>query len=78
MLRRALLRGKMSLNHSTIGLKGVLVSLTAVIGYSVALPFLFLSGQHNFMNYLIKVFDHAGRLMAFIGINPIKESYVTE
>jgi succinoglycan biosynthesis protein ExoM len=78
MLRRALLRGKMSLNHSTIGLKGVLVSLAAVIVYSLALPLLFLSGQHHFMNYLIKVCDHAGRVMAFLGLNPIKESYVTE
>ncbi len=78
MLRRALLRGKMSLNHSTIGLKGVVVSLAAVIAYSLALPLLFLSGQHHFMNYLIKVCDHAGRLMAFLGLHPIKESYVTE
>jgi hypothetical protein len=78
MLRRALLRGKMSLNHRSIGLKGVLISAAAVPIYSITLPFLLLSGQHHFMNFLIKICDHAGRLMAFLGINPVRESYVVE
>jgi len=78
MLRRALLRGKMSLNHKTIGLKGILISAAAVPIYSLTLPFLFLTGQHNFMNFLIKTCDHAGRLLAFVGINPVREAYVVE
>ena len=78
MLRRALLRGKMSLNHKTIGLRGVLISAAAVPIYSLTLPFLLLTGQHNFMNFLIKTCDHAGRLLAFMGINPVREAYVVE
>ena len=78
MLKRALLRGKMSLNHQTGGIRSILISMAAVPLYCMALPLLFLSGQHNFMNYLIKVCDHGGRLLAFLGLNPVKETYVTE
>jgi glycosyltransferase involved in cell wall biosynthesis len=78
MLRRALLRGKMSLNHRTIGLKGVLISAAVVPIYSMTLPFLLLSGQHRFMLFLIKICDHGGRILAFMGINPVRESYVVE
>lgn len=77
MLKRALLRGKMSLRHKTCGLRGIFVSMVAVPFYSAALPFLLLIGQHQFMKYLIKLFDHAGRLMAFVGLDPVKETYVT-
>jgi len=30
------------------------------------------------MKYLIKIFDHLGRLLAFIGVDPAKAKYVTE
>jgi succinoglycan biosynthesis protein ExoM len=78
MLRRALLRGKMSLNHRSLGLRAIFASIVAIPLYSVALPFLILSGHHHFMKYLIKLCDHAGRVLAVIGFNPIKETYVTE
>jgi glycosyltransferase involved in cell wall biosynthesis len=78
MLRRALLRGKMSLNHQTVGLKGVVISAVVVPIYSMTLPFLLLGGQHRFMTFLIKICDHGGRILAFMGINPVRESYVVE
>ncbi len=78
MLRRALLRGKSSMNHPGFGLGKIAQSLAAVVLYSLALPFLLISGQHNFMRYLIKLCDHAGRILAFLGINPITDSYVTQ
>jgi succinoglycan biosynthesis protein ExoM len=78
MLRRALLRGKSSMNHPGFGLGKIVQSLVAVVLYSLALPFLLISGQHNFMRYLIKLCDHAGRILAFLGINPITDTYVTE
>lgn len=78
MLRRALLRGKISLVHPTSGTLDVAKSALAVPAYVLALPFLLLFGQHTFMKYLIKLFDHTGRLLAFIGIDPVKEGYVTE
>jgi succinoglycan biosynthesis protein ExoM len=78
MLRRALLRGKMSLNNRTIGIAGVAKSALAVPLYSAALPFLLVAGQHQFMKCLIKACDHAGRIMAFLGFNPVSVFYVME
>ena len=77
MLRRALFRGKISLVHPTFGWKDVLKSALAVPAYGLALPFLLLGGQHVFMKYLVKVFDHVGRLLALGGINPINDKYIT-
>lgn len=78
MLKRALLRGKMSLNQKACGLRGVVTSLVAVPLYLLALPFLLLRGQHAFMRYMIKLCDHAGRVLASVGMNPIKAVYLTE
>lgn len=77
MIRRALLRGKMSLHHHR-GVRDVTKSLFAVVAYTVILPILFLLGHHRFMKYLIKICDHTGKLLAFIGMDPIREKYVLE
>jgi succinoglycan biosynthesis protein ExoM len=77
MLRRALLRGKMSSNQHG-GAPELLKSIAAIAGYGVALPILFFMGQHFFMKYLIKICDHAGKLLAVAGLNPIRESYILE
>jgi hypothetical protein len=37
------------------------------------LPLTLLCGQHIFMKYGIRFCDHLGRLLALIGINPIRE-----
>jgi succinoglycan biosynthesis protein ExoM len=77
MIRRALLRGKMALNHHRS--PGDLAkSLFAVIGYTLALPILFVIGHHFFMKYLIKVCDHSGKLLAFIGLEPVGKKYILE
>jgi len=78
LLRRALLRGKMALNQPGGRTRGLAVSLVAVPLYAVALPFLALAGQHRLMKGLIKLCDHAGRVLAFVGLNPVREVYVTE
>jgi succinoglycan biosynthesis protein ExoM len=78
MLKRALLRGKTSLKHRSVGMRDILTSIAALPLYSLALPFLLLIGQHEFMRYLVKLFDHLGRLLALLGIDPIKEKYVTQ
>jgi glycosyltransferase involved in cell wall biosynthesis len=78
MLRRALLRGKISLRQSSTGPIQVLKSTIAVPAYAMALPFMLLFGQGLFMKYLVKTFDHAGRLLALIGLNPAKGTYITE
>lgn len=78
MLKRALLRGKMSLHHQTFGMGELAKSAVAVPLYCLALPFLLLFGYHRFLSYLIRTFDHAGRILALFGVNPVKEVYVTE
>ena len=78
MLRRALLRGKISLIHPTSRLLEVVKSVIAVPVYTLALPFMLILGQGIFMKYLIKTFDHAGKLLAVVGVDLVRENYVTE
>ncbi len=73
MLSRALLRGKNSLRQRRGRLKNLLKALVAVPLYALALPFLFLAGQHHFMKYSVKMVDHFGRLLALLGLNPVRE-----
>lgn len=77
MLKRALLRGQSNLTRSTIGARDIAKSVIAVSVYTFALPFALVLGQHRFMTLLVKLFDHLGKLLALMGINPISEPYVT-
>jgi len=74
MLRRALLRGKLPCHRPLDFLK----SVTAIPIYTLSLPILFLLGQHLFMKYLIKDFDHIGRLLALCNINVIRDKYLMQ
>ena len=78
MLRRALLRGTVSLLHPTFGALDIAKSVIAVPAYTAALPFALVLGHRRFMTCLVKLFDHLGRLLALLGINPIREPYVTD
>lgn len=73
LLRRALLRGSNFHKHPTNRLQNILRSLVAVPCYALALPILALFGQHVFLNYLIKLFDHGSRLLSFAGISAVKD-----
>jgi succinoglycan biosynthesis protein ExoM len=77
MLRRALLRGRMSLLLPTAGLRDSIKSVLALSLYSVSLPVLFLLGHHLFMTYLVKCCDHLGKLITMCRLRLIKERYVT-
>jgi len=77
MFRRALLRGASARLHPTLGPLEIAKSLIAVPAYAAALPFALLMGHHRFMSLLVRLFDHLGKLLALLGINPIKEQYVT-
>ena len=35
-------------------------------------------GQHRFMSLLVRLCDHLGKILAVIGINPVKGPYITE
>lgn len=76
MLKRALLRGKMALNAASSKPRSALYSIAAVAVYTICLPGFLVLGHHIFMKYLIKNFDHLGKVLAFLGIDLIKEKYV--
>jgi succinoglycan biosynthesis protein ExoM len=78
MMRRALLRGAVSLVHPTFGPRDVVTSLVAVPAYVAVLPLALLLGQAAFMTYVVKLCDHLGRLLALLHIRPVREAYVTE
>jgi succinoglycan biosynthesis protein ExoM len=78
MLRRALLRGNSTVARSTVGVRDIAKSVIAVLVYAVALPFTLAFGQHRFMILLVKLFDHLGKLLAVMHINPVTEPYITE
>lgn len=77
MLKRALLRGAVTLMHPTARPRNIAKSVVAVFVYGIALPFSLVLGQHRFMNLLIRLFDHLGKILAAIGISPVKGPYVT-
>ncbi len=78
LLRKALLRGaSASLQPSCDGWS-VAKSLLAVPLYVIALPPALLLGQHRFMTLLVKTCDHLGKLLALVGINPVKGQYAIE
>jgi succinoglycan biosynthesis protein ExoM len=77
MLRRAFLRGATARLQPTSAV-GIAKSVVAVPIYAIALPIASLFGHHRFMLLLVKLCDHLGKLLAFIGINPIREQYITD
>jgi glycosyltransferase involved in cell wall biosynthesis len=73
LIKRALLRGKTTFRHPKNRIRNMAKSGVAVPLYAIALPFLFVFGQHHFAKYLVRLFDHIGRLLALFRLNPINE-----
>lgn len=73
LLKRALLRGSNFSKHPTDRIKNGATSLIAVPCYALSLPILALFGQHVFLKYLIKLLDHASRLLAFVGLKLVTQ-----
>ncbi len=78
MLKRALLRGAITLQSPTFGPYTLAKSVIAVPIYAIGLPFMLLLGHHRFMDLLVRLCDHLGKVMAFVGIKPVKNPYVTD
>lgn len=78
MLKRALLRGAMEPQTPDFGARSIVKSLVAVPIYLALLPFAAIAGHHKFMTTLVSLCDHLGKLLAVLGLNPVKEQYVTE
>lgn len=77
MLKQALLRGATA-RLQPLAPRDIAKSIVAVPAYAAVLPVALVCGQHWFMTFLVRLCDHAGKLLAIAGINPIKEPYVTE
>jgi len=78
LLRRALLRGKVSLNHPGTGFKNVVKSIAAITVYLSILPFLAVIGHHHFMRYLVKLCDHIGLVMTAARLKVVGDKYIVE
>ena len=77
-VRKALLHGGYAAMQADCGAVSVMKSLVAVPLYTLGLPFALLGGQHRFMTLLVKLCDHAGKLLFLAGIRPIREEYVSD
>lgn len=78
MLKRALLRGAIALSYPTTGVRDIVKSMVAVPTYAAALPFALMLGQHRFMDLLVRLCDHLGKLLALVGVDLVRGPYVTE
>lgn len=76
-LRRALLRGKMSLGGPGADRGGTLKSLLAVPTYALTLPVCLIMGSHIFITQLVRMFDHVGKLLAICGVDVVGDKYIT-
>lgn len=75
-VKRALLRGKVSLATPAGSVGGIAKSMVACAVYTISLPLLLLMGRHLFVKYLIKNCDHLGKLLALCRVSVITEKYV--
>lgn len=73
LFKRAMLCGRNSINQPPGRARVALQSILAAPIYLSILPFALILGQHVFMKYCVKLCDHTGRLLALLGINPVRE-----
>ena len=72
LLRRALLRGRDSLRVTPAPLRATASSAAALPIYTLLLPPALLCGQPTFMRLAVRIGDHAGRLLAAAGLEPVR------
>jgi glycosyltransferase involved in cell wall biosynthesis len=77
LTRKALMRGDSVVKRSEVGIVSIAKSMVAVPIYAITLPFAQLLGHHRFMELLISLCDHLGKLLALVGIHPIRGPYVS-
>ncbi len=74
LVRRALLRGRNGAGFANAF--ETVKSLAAVPLYLLLLPFLLLIGQHLVVKFMMKIGDHAGRLIGLLGLRVLGEKYL--
>ncbi len=78
ILRKAALQGATAALQPNCGVLNIVKSIIAVPLYLAISPFVLLLGQPLFMALMVKIFDHSGKLLMLMGIDPIHEEYVSE
>jgi succinoglycan biosynthesis protein ExoM len=78
IVRRSLLQGACESSLPDFGFRSILKSAFAVPIYGVLLPFALLLGGHRFAAILEKFSYHLGKLLMAVGIDPIREEYVSD
>jgi len=78
MLKRALLRGTIGMQHPKTRLRRIAKAMIALPVYALALPFSLVMGHHRFMSLLVKFCDHLASLLTFIGIKPVRDQLITD
>jgi len=73
-----MLQGATAALQPSCDAKNIAKSLIAVPLYLLAVPFTLLIGHQYFMSLMVKICDHSGKLLMLVGINPVKEEYVSE
>jgi succinoglycan biosynthesis protein ExoM len=76
VLGRALLRGKDTFKHRRHRWLNLAKALVAVPLYCMALPVVFIAGQHHFMKLITKLASHTGLLLASVGLNPMNQRHM--
>jgi succinoglycan biosynthesis protein ExoM len=77
-VRKAFLHGSFAARQPDCGFKSIVKSIIAVPLYTLGLPLALATGQHRFMTLLVKVCDHAGKLLSVVHIRPIHDEYVSD
>jgi glycosyltransferase involved in cell wall biosynthesis len=78
LVRRALFRGIFAQRNHGLQPLRLLQALVSVPIYTVVLPLALALGQAKFMSCVFKLSYHTGRLLGFLGMNPIRQAYVVE
>jgi succinoglycan biosynthesis protein ExoM len=78
ILRKATLQGATAALQPSCGVVSIVKSIIAVPLYLAISPLVFILGQHRFMALMVKICDHSGKLLMLLGINAIREEYVSE
>ena len=78
LVKRALLRGVFSLRNHGFPPARILQSIVAAPSYAAALPVALVLGQATFMTCMFRLSFHLGRLLALVGVNPIRRPYLTD
>ena len=77
-VRKAFLHGSFAARQPDCGLTSIVKSIIAVPLYALGLPFALAAGHHRFMTLLVKICDHAGKLLSLVHIRPIHDDYVSD